>query len=230
MAENTAKPDGTKSGNDSSKHQKQNIESTSNTAHQQTLFQTTDAEFTLQTTCLTIASPNPDIETLGIFNSPNKKSGSFIRSPHKSPPRSAATPHQNDKNNKRKASTDNTDIDELSKSRKTNVLSNDGESGLGSSLCDILEESIKNNVSESFAKLKHDIEVKENCITRLQNQLQNSNDEKKTLEQQFAAEKAEKEKLVSEIADLRKKSQMKTCVQCEANIDLPTFCSTGCLL
>lgn len=128
---------------------------------------------------------------------------------------------------KRKISSPLNNADHVSsKLQKTNVRSDEGESASGADLCDILEQKVKNEVSESFATLKYDIVVKENYIIRLRNDLQTMADEKKRLGEQFAAEK---ERLEREISDLRENAQKKTCVQCKKDMDQPTFCSSECL-
>lgn len=112
------------------------------------------------------------------------------------------------------------------KIHKTNGHQHDTESGLGSDLCDLLEEKITKSVSESFAQLKNELQVKENEINRLENALNGMADEKKSLEQQFAAER---ERLKNEILALRQNSRMKTCFYCDVSLDQPNFCSTNCL-
>lgn len=69
---------------------------------------------------------------------------------------------------KNKPSTSTNDVDDTpAKKAKISDRSNEGESGLGIGLCDILEAKLKKDVEESSSKLKNDILVKEKCISRL---------------------------------------------------------------
>lgn len=109
-------------------------------------------------------------------------------------------------------------------------MTNDGlivnESGLGSDLCDLIEEHLKKNVSRSFSQLRSDIAAKDNHIALLEEKLQDVTKEKESLTQSYAVER---EALEKQMSDLREKSKKKTCVHCEADLDQPNFCSSGCL-
>lgn len=112
------------------------------------------------------------------------------------------------------------------KKRDKNDQSRDAVSGLGIELCDLLEEKIIADISQSFAQLKNDLQAKQNSINQLKTMLHAKDDEKKRLEEQFAVER---EKLKSEISALQQKSRMKTCFQCGTHMDQPNFCSSNCL-
>lgn len=96
------------------------------------------------------------------------------------------------------------------------------ENGSKRGLCDTLEKGIKKEVSKTFAALKRE-------IAHLESDKEQLIKDKNIFKQQASDLVNKNAILTKEIADLKSQKKVMSCLECEKNMEQPTFCSNDCL-